>query len=47
MAEVRRIIFLLVLKPLILRDYRLRALGVRPDRWYWADSLALKWGHFV
>jgi hypothetical protein len=44
---MRKAIFLLILRPIIQRDYRLRAKGVRPDRWHWADMLAVKWGFFV
>lgn len=44
---MRFLIFHLFLKPLIRRDYRLRMAGRRPDRFYWADLLALKWGYFV
>lgn len=38
--------FHIFLKPLIKRNYRSRMRG-RPDEWYWADSLAVKWGYFV
>jgi hypothetical protein len=44
LATLRREIFLRVLRPLILRNYRLRRAGLRPDRWYWADLLAMRWG---
>ncbi len=45
--------FHLILKPLIKRNYRLRFKsamngdGKHPDEWYWADSLAVKYGYFV
>lgn len=45
--------FHLVLKPLIRRNYRLRALsaaygdGRYPDVWYWADVLAMNSGYSV
>lgn len=39
--------FHLLLKPLIRRNYKLRAAGVLPDQWYWADKLACKWGYSV
>ena len=39
-----KLIFHLILRPLILRDYRLREQGLRPDRWYWADLLAIRMG---
>jgi hypothetical protein len=41
---VKELIYNLVLEPLILRDLRLREQGRRPDRWYWADRLAVRWG---
>ena len=46
-------VFHLILKPLIKRNYRLRAQsamngdGKHPDKWYWADSLAVEYGYFV
>lgn len=40
----RRCIVWLVLAPLIRRNQRLRAAGLLPDEWYWADRLAIKWG---
>lgn len=42
---VRWIVFHFYLKPLIKRNYRLRAQGVLPDEWYWADELAFSWGY--
>lgn len=44
---MRRLIFALILRPLIQRDYRLRAAGKRPDRFYWADRIAMGWGMYV
>jgi hypothetical protein len=41
---VKLLIYTLILEPLILRDLRLRDQGIRPDRWYWADRLAVRWG---
>jgi hypothetical protein len=41
---LKREMFEIVLKPLIKRDYRLREEGKRPDRMYWADDLAMRWG---
>lgn len=35
------------LRPLILRDYRLREAGMRPDRLHWADAKAMGWGFFT
>ena len=40
-------IFKLILEPLILRDYRKRAYGLKPDEWHWADKLAAKYGYFA
>lgn len=40
-------LFYLVLRPLIVRNYRLRAEGKLPDEWYWADRLACHLGWFV
>lgn len=44
---MRWLIFKLVLAPMIRRDYRLREASTRPDRWYWADRIAVGWGMFV
>lgn len=44
---MRWLIFALVLRPLIRRNYRLRQAGLSPDEWYWADRLAVSWGYFV
>jgi hypothetical protein len=56
-SDVERVVmfpvFHLILKPLIRRNYRLRELsaisgdGKYPDKWYWADSLAIKYGYYV
>lgn len=43
-ADMKHMLFRAVLWPLIARDYRLRNEGKRPDRWYWADRLALRLG---
>lgn len=55
--EIKRVVmfpvFHLILKPLILRNYKLRELsaisgdGKYPDEWYWADKIAAKCGYFV
>lgn len=37
-------IFRFVLAPLIRLDMLLRTAGLRPDRWYWANLLAIRWG---
>lgn len=34
-----------VLWPLIKRNRRLRELKELPDKWYWADYLAVQWGY--
>jgi hypothetical protein len=39
--------FHLVLKGLIIKNYRMRQQGLLPDEWYWADSLACRFGYFV
>lgn len=41
---MKRLLYWAILRPLILRDYRLRAQGKRPDRWHWADAQAVHWG---
>jgi hypothetical protein len=41
---MKRILFELVLWPLIKRDIRLRMAGKRTDEWYWADTLAIRLG---
>lgn len=40
-------LFYLVLKPLIKENYKKRKAGLEPDEWYWADSLAVRYGYFV
>lgn len=40
-------VFHLLLKPLILINYKQRKAGLKPDEWYWADQLAVKFGYFV
>jgi len=47
MAAIRWLVFQTVLRPLVLLDYFLRRLKLKPDRMYWADRLALRWGYFV
>jgi len=39
------LIYKIMLKPLILRNYRMRRAGLLPDEWYWADRKALDWGY--
>ncbi len=41
---MKTLIFRFVLVPLISRDQRLRAAGLRPDEWHWADLMAMRWG---
>ena len=40
-------VFWVVLRPLILRNYRLREQGKLPDEWYWADRRAFLWGYTI
>jgi len=47
MTAARWLAFVLILCPLIQRNYRQRAEGKAPDQWYWADSLAVSWGYLV
>lgn len=47
MRLIKFLTFYCVLKPIILNDYRLRTKGKRPDRFHWADKIALQWGYFV
>jgi hypothetical protein len=48
LAEIYRApIFWMILRPLILRNYAMRAQGLLADEWYWADRLALSWGRFA
>lgn len=42
---MRWLAFHLILRPLILWNYWMRAKGKLPDEWYWADRLALEWGY--
>lgn len=35
----------LILWDLCQEDLRLRAAGLRPDEWFWADVLLLEWGY--
>lgn len=36
-----------ILFPLTIRNFKKRILGKKPDKWYWADKLLLKWGYFI
>lgn len=38
-------VFVLLLRPLILKDYKGRSYDLKPDVPYWADTLALKYGY--
>lgn len=42
---MKRLIYCHILAPLIRRNYALREAGKRPDEWYWADLLAVRWGY--
>ena len=44
---MKYLIYKYILKPLILRNYRARMTGLKPDKWYWADELAAKWGFSI
>ncbi len=44
---MRRLVYVAILRPLILLDYKLREWGWKPDEWYWADRLAISWGYFT
>lgn len=44
---MRVIIYYKILRPLILRNYRLRCDGKIPDQMYWADAVACSWGLFT
>jgi len=44
---MKRIIFILILAPLIRRNYKLREQKKLPDKWYWADKIAIGWGFWV
>lgn len=37
----------LVLAPLVMRNYCLRAAGKLPDQWYWADRCLIRVGWVV
>jgi hypothetical protein len=43
----RWLVFVVALRPLILRNCGLREAGLLPDEWYWADLMALRWGFTV
>ena len=45
--KMKWLISQLILKPLIKRNYTLRAKGLLPDEWYWADTIAYRWGHTI
>ena len=46
-AMIKQWIVAHALTPLIQRDIALRAMGDKPDKPYWADALAMRWGHLV
>lgn len=37
----------LALWPVVAYDYRQRRLGLRPDKWHWADAYLLRHGCWV
>lgn len=41
------LVWVLILRGLIRRNYRLREEGVLSDEWYWADVLAMRYGYFL
>lgn len=43
-VDMKRLIAKYILYPLTYRNYRLRESGKLPDKWYWADTLLIKWG---
>jgi hypothetical protein len=45
--EARRWIYRFILRPVIVRNYGMRERGTAPDELYWADRLAMSWGHFT
>jgi hypothetical protein len=46
-SGIKPMVYYLILRPMILRDYRLRENGVRADRFHWADEKAIEWGYFT
>ena len=44
---IKLLIFYLVLRPLIVRNYRLRRESILQDEWYWADKIAVRYGYYV
>jgi hypothetical protein len=47
LKDIYRLPIAIVLSLLIMRNYSLRKKGLLPDKWYWADSVILKWGYVV
>lgn len=45
--NMRKVLFTLTLRPLIKADYYFRAKGLLPDKPFWADTLAMRWGYFA
>jgi hypothetical protein len=50
MKQIKKIllwpIYMLVLRPLIKRNYKLREQGKIPDEWHWADLIAIEHGYY-
>lgn len=44
---MKRLIFVLILAPLIRANYWLRARGLVKDMWFYPDLLAFTWGYTV
>lgn len=51
--QMKLIIYLLILKPIIVMNYKNRYKSAingnhdYPDQWYWADKIAVKWGFYT
>ncbi len=43
----RFLVFYLVLRPLILENYKMRREGLVDDEWFWADEIGFRWGYSV
>jgi hypothetical protein len=41
---MRRLVWLLFLRPLVMVNYRLRFRGLIADKMFWADSIGTGWG---
>ena len=45
--DMKYLIYYLILRPLIKRNYRLRGLQKPQEKWYWADKIAYDWGYWT